>query len=99
MSAKIRCDKKRGKDMRIFKILISLHSTKLIVICLIAIIYLAATNKNNSNKTEVMHLSDSIVNEDSITNEETKGFSFADVEFITAPSQVKFDSTTESDKR
>jgi hypothetical protein len=85
--------------MRFFKMLILLHATKLIVICLIAIIYLAATNKNNSNKTEVMHLSDSIVNEDSITNEETKGFSVADVEFITPPSQANYDSTTESDKK
>lgn len=85
--------------MKFFKTLISLHTVKLIIIAIIAIIYLATTPTNNSKKIEVTQRSGSITNEDIIINEGTKTLSVAKVDFMTIAAQVDYGITTGLNKK
>jgi hypothetical protein len=79
--------------------LISLYTVKLIIISLIAILYLATANTTSSNKTEIDNVEESVVNEVQTANERPKGFSIAEVEFVTAPTPEIYNRATELKER
>ena len=57
-------NKGNGKAMKHFKILLQLHSIKLILFSALAIVFLAMTATNSSNKTETTQADVSIANEE-----------------------------------
>ena len=56
--------KNKGKTVKHFKILLQLHSIKLILFLAVAIVFLAMTTRSSSNKTETTQADVSIANQE-----------------------------------
>ena len=73
--------------MKVFKILLSLHSIKLILISALVITYLVITATNSSNKTEAVNEGST-----SIASEESKALRVDNVESMDA--KIEIDAIT-----